>query len=185
MRASATALVLGAALLAALPAMAADRWRLVLMSEPGLELTQRVRAEAADVDLELVFEPAIRGGVPPSNLAERRDAVGVVRISSPSTVELWIVSGEQRPASYETIRAQPGEGESFAFRVVEEVRARLTKLNVPESHAAAGIAPGPTAASDVAPAPAAPSDRHSENEPSTSPGAPRETHGLAASAGLG
>src|SRR5882762_4111667 len=171
MRASATALVLGATLLAALPAMSADRWRLVLMSEPGIELTQRVRAEAADVGLELVFEPAVHGGAPPSNLAERRDAVGVLRVSSPSTVELWIVSGEQRPASYETIRAQPGEGESFAFRVVEEVRARLTKLNVPETHAAAGVAGGP-ATTDPAPPAANPSDRHSEIEPPMNPSAP-------------
>jgi hypothetical protein len=186
MRASASAFVLGVALLAALPAMATDRWRLVLMSEPGVELTQRVRAEAADVGLELVVEPAIHTGVSPSTLADRRGAIGVLRVSSPSTVELWIASGEERSAGYETIRAQPGEGESFAFRVVEEVRARLTKLNVPEADANVGSAGGPFVSRDLAPTSAAgASGRHFESEPSMGPTAPKATHALAASAGVG
>jgi hypothetical protein len=138
------------AMLVTLPALALERARLALVAESGGDLARRLRAEAADLGLEVTFETNVSSNVPPSVIAERHAAVGVIRISSPSAVDLWIPSGEQRPATYETVRAQPGEGESFAFRVVEEVRARLIKLRLPDVNAAERVAQGPDASDDAA-----------------------------------
>jgi hypothetical protein len=183
----ATMVVLAAAMLVALPAIAEGRWRLVLVSEPDSELAHRLRAEAADVGLELAFETASSATVLPSAIAERHGAVGVIRVSSPTTVEIWIRSGDQRPTNYETIRGQPSERQSFAFRVIEEVRARLTKLRLPERdpRERRGGAPDPTidaAPTSRADAPGAPSDVEAPS--GASGGAPMNVRALAAGAGV-
>jgi hypothetical protein len=140
-----------AAVLVALPAAASERRRLVLVAESS-ELAHRLRAEAVDLGLDVEVESPTN--VAPPAIAQKHAAVGVLRVSAPSTVELWIASGDERPSSYETFRAQPGEGDAFAFRVVEEVRARLTRLHLPDApeamRASGADAPAPEIARPVA-----------------------------------
>jgi hypothetical protein len=177
-------LLIAATIVLTAPARASDRWRLVLVSEPGVELSNRLRAEAADLGLELAFESAPSSDAP-STIAGRHGAVGVLRVASPGTVELWIAAAAPRSASYETIRAQPGEGESFAFRVVEDVRARLTKLRLPEGALPESSAGAGRAGDDAPTAGAATPERAPEADSSARVDANRNARRIAASAGVG
>jgi hypothetical protein len=116
----------------ALPAQANERARLVLLSDPRSELTRRLHAEAAEVGLALVGPSSGQDDDPPGRLAERYGAGGVIRVASPTTVELWFLPREGGAPQHVMLRAQSGEEASFAFRVVEEVRARMIELRLPE-----------------------------------------------------
>jgi hypothetical protein len=117
-------------MLVAAPALADTPFRVVLLSDPQAEITRRLHAESAEVGLELIAGGTPRDDDVPVKLAERHRAMGVIRVSSSTLVELWFVARAGGAASYAAIRADGGDDGSFALRVAEEVRARAIELRM-------------------------------------------------------
>jgi hypothetical protein len=114
----------------ALPAQANEKARLVLISESHAELARRLHAEAAQVGLVLVDDSGPWQSDSPRGVPERHGALGVLRIVTPSSIDLWLLPREG-PTYHQLIQAQKEEGDPFAVRVIEEVRARLVELKLP------------------------------------------------------
>lgn len=123
MRRAPWAWVMGAALLAAAQhARAAPLASLSIIDAGNQALTRKLRAESAYAGFTSVDAVAGAGqsGTPP-------EPVAVIRVLSPSRVELRVASLDGRVDTIELVRAD-GEGDSFALRVIEQLRASLVDL---------------------------------------------------------
>jgi hypothetical protein len=115
-----------------LPAPARADVRLVLLSDRDAELSRRLDAEAREIGLALLDAPRPRGESLRAT-AERERATGVLRVVSSTNVELWVLLRDEGAGTFEIVRRGAESDEAFALRVIEEVRARLVELRLPDA----------------------------------------------------
>jgi hypothetical protein len=108
-------------------AWARDGAPIVLTGEGSPELSRRLRAEAEHIG----FTIAERDG---------GDALAVVRVVSADRVELEIAGAVPE---LRAVERRAGEGDSFALRAAEELRGRLTELNLLPAPAPSAAVPDP------------------------------------------
>jgi hypothetical protein len=106
--------------------------RFVLVAGADQDLTRRLVAEAKQAGFDIVVQQAEQHATS-SELARQSHAVGVLRVTGPAAVELWLVGDAEQPPSAASFRQQSGEAEGFAVRVIEETRSRVVALHLPES----------------------------------------------------
>src|SRR5260221_3363232 len=111
--------------------------RIVLVGDPDRDLTRQLLAEAKQAGFVVIADSDESAGQDAPSVAERYAAVGVLRAGAASSVELWLPGNADDAPSSITLRARPGEAGAFAVRVIEEVRARVVALHLPEPRAPA------------------------------------------------
>src|SRR5882672_795092 len=102
-----------AAMFFAWSAQANEKSRLVLISESHAELARRLHAEAAQVGLVLVDDSAPWQSDSARGVPERHAALGVLRIVTPTSIDLWLLPRDG-PPYHQLIQAQTEEGDPFA-----------------------------------------------------------------------
>lgn len=117
--ASPCALALVAALALSRPALGAESRDVLIVGGGSPELTRKLRAEAAYAG----FRPLQR---PPASGTASSPAT--LRVLSRQQVELSVQHAGGEGRSDQTLVARSGERESFALRVVEQLRARLVDV---------------------------------------------------------
>jgi hypothetical protein len=127
--------------------------RIVLVGQRAPAFARALSAEAADLGLWLENGT----GDDPSRAAEERGAVAAVRVLAPGRVELWFPEAHDSGAleASEVLVATEDEEETFAARIMEDVRAHLVKLDLLPGTASPATPPPERATPSTAP-PAAP-----------------------------
>lgn len=160
----------------ALPAAAEQAERVALAGASSPELGRKLRAELSYAG----FDPADPDSVP--------RAPATLLVLTPERVQLSVQSTRDGAAFTQTLERAPGEGDSFALRVVEVLRARLVDVGwtLPEPDRPGGDAAREPASSGPPAAPAAePSAPAADAALSAEPGVVSEAAPRAASGGLG
>lgn len=121
------------------PAIAADSHDVLIIGAGSPELMRKLRAETA------------YAGFHPTERASDSGAPATLRILSRERVELSVEGVDRKQRFEQTLVSRPNERDSFALRVVEQLRARLADVGwtLPEEAAPvsqAGSAPGSAAA---------------------------------------
>lgn len=128
----------GAALLAAVAHAEPTPLATVSIVDAGSPaLARKLRAEAAYAGFD-----EVRSGNPGEAPEPEMAPLAVIRVMSANRVELSVAAFEGPGRSMEFARAE-GEGDSFALRVIEQLRASLLDLgwDVPAQPGAAGAVP--------------------------------------------
>ncbi len=122
---------------------AQDELRIVLVDAGSPELARKVRAEAMQAGFTVSEH-------------EEGQSLAHVAIVSGEQVEVTIPRRGDEPPFSQKLARRAGEGDSFALRVIEELRARLIELEIVEESrfAAQPTAPAPAPAPAAEPAPA-------------------------------
>ncbi len=121
--------------------------RVILIDRGSANLTRKIRAELADTELVIVS--------PAADESEQLDAAALdggagdalLEIVSDQSVQLYVSGSRAHDAYSRTLLSRAGE-ESFPWRVVEELRARLVELGfeLPDSAPSVPAPPSVTAA---------------------------------------
>ena len=117
-------LALVALLGAGSPAKAAANVEILIIDAGSAELARKVRAEAAYAGFVTRTRSA---GSERTQRARGAQAPASIRVDSLDRVELRVTTDDATVHTQELVR-DPGEGDSFALRVVEQLRARLVDL---------------------------------------------------------
>ena len=162
--------------------------RVVLVTSDNVELARKVRAEAEHVGILVASERAVPAGGD-GELTLRHDAAGVVELTSSDRVRIHVAaSGEH--AAYDTVVVRaPADGDGFALRVVEQVRARFVELRLlpPEPESATTTAenqPGAAGQSATEKAALDTNPKKANDGPSGVPTTEAPTLGLTVGGGL-
>jgi hypothetical protein len=131
--------VLLSSLFAISNAAAASAARIVVVTSGNAELARKVRAEAEHAGI-LVASEEVASPAGDKALLEKHGAVGVVELSSPDRVRIYVAASGEHGDYRAVVERAPADGDGFALRVVEQVRGRLVELRLlppePESRAA-------------------------------------------------
>jgi hypothetical protein len=157
----------------------------LIVGSGSAELSRKLRAEVHDAGFTTV-------GVAPSGPVPGSSTPATLRVLAPGRVELSVARASDAARFEQILERRPAEGESFALRVVEQLRARLVDvgwtLPSPEDleSASRSDSEGSAAADDVAPlqTAAAPAPSLADGE-GPSPSATFEEAGGSVSASAG
>lgn len=112
-------------LLGATTALAADVPRVTLVDEGSAELTRKLHAEATYAGFEVELGKPTSTSEPS---AEFESSAVVLHVTALDRVVLEFEQPDGARAADQVLVMTPSDGESFALRVVESVRARLVDL---------------------------------------------------------
>src|SRR5260221_161935 len=113
-------------------ARAADRVRVLVIYAADGEASRRLRAELGAAGLEAISNPARREEPRrPLAIARAARAVAALRLVSDDDVEVLVIDPETGvPAYSDVVRSTGRASEPRALRAVEQLRARLVKLQL-------------------------------------------------------
>jgi hypothetical protein len=115
-RVASLALSLGLVLAPAGPALGADSYDVLIIGDGNPELLRKLRAEAA------------YAGFRPIELERAEGTAATLRVLSGERVELSVAGAGGEGRFEQTLVSRAGERQSFALRVVEQLRARLVDV---------------------------------------------------------
>jgi hypothetical protein len=128
-------------LVAAAPARADDRALVLVAGRAGAAFANRLRAEAAQVGIVMVGDGDAFLEEEPAIVCQRNRAVGLIRVWSDTKVALFLPATGRVSAPVETFQVSPGERDSLALRIIEEIRSRLAAAPQAPSQKAAPPTP--------------------------------------------
>ena len=116
-------------LVVSVPAFGQSPPQVMLSGAGSRELGRKLRAELLYAGFTVVDAPPSHIE-PSANAAPERAGDALIRITSDQRVELHVAGGEERSSFSQALHRRDGEAQSFALRVVEELRARLVDLGI-------------------------------------------------------
>ncbi len=112
----------------------------VLLNDTGnRELGRKIRAELLDAGFSVLDGHAVSLR-PGADTVPVQAGNALIRVASAEQVELYIAGASERDAYSQALRRRGGEAQSFALRVVEELRARLVDLGISDHRPATATA---------------------------------------------
>jgi len=102
----------------------------ILDGRGSAQLARKIRAELVYLGLSVTAAPAARARPPVADRLASSEARALMQIESPDRVEVVLAADAEHPAVRYALERRDGEGEAFALRVVEELRARLVDLGL-------------------------------------------------------
>lgn len=124
--------------------------RVLLVGPENAALARQVRAEANHAGF--VTEVASPEPGDEATFLKRHEAVAAIHLLSAETVRIYVAASGEHSTYDARLRRAPADGDSFAVRIVEQVRGRLVEFELLPPEAPAAPQPAPDSA---APAPSA------------------------------